>query len=95
MNGIYLYLFFQVCKFILTFDSSIICLTELQEAIRLFFDEQIQIAADETTQLAVEPLIKGQFEIQTLLDQWLKLTQVNPSFENKSIFIFFFFLIGM
>ena len=49
---------------------------ELQEAIRLFFQEQIQLAADESSRLAVEPLLKGQLEIQTLLDQWLKLFQV-------------------
>jgi hypothetical protein len=49
---------------------------ELQEALRLFFIEQIQTSADETTQLAVEPLINGQIEFQTLLDQWFKLVQV-------------------
>ncbi|UJR14533.1 hypothetical protein I4U23_001529 [Adineta vaga] len=48
---------------------------KLQEALRLFFNEQIQIAADEITQLAVEPLIKGQLELQTILDQWFKLVQ--------------------
>ncbi|CAF5181087.1 unnamed protein product, partial [Rotaria magnacalcarata] len=32
---------------------------KLQEALRLFFNEQIQIVADETTQLAVQPLIEG------------------------------------
>ncbi|CAF0870066.1 unnamed protein product [Adineta ricciae] len=48
---------------------------KLQEALRLFFDEQIQLAADEITQLAVEPLIKGQLETQTVLDQWFKLVQ--------------------
>lgn len=50
---------------------------ELQEALRLFFHEQVQIAADEITQQAVEPLIKGQLEIQTVLDQWFKLVQVS------------------
>ena len=36
-----------------------VCFTiELQEALRLFFNEQIQIVADETTQLAVQPLIE-------------------------------------
>ncbi|CAF4321632.1 unnamed protein product, partial [Adineta steineri] len=48
---------------------------KLQEALRLFFNEQIQIAADETTQSAVEPIINGQVEIQTILDQWFKLVQ--------------------
>ncbi|CAF3779670.1 unnamed protein product [Rotaria sordida] len=48
---------------------------KLQEALRLFFNEQTQIIADETTQLAVQPFIEGQFEIQTLLDQWFNLVQ--------------------
>ncbi|CAF2551171.1 unnamed protein product [Rotaria sp. Silwood2] len=48
---------------------------KLQEALRLFFNEQTQIVADETTQLAVQPFIEGQFEIQTLLDQWFNLVQ--------------------
>jgi hypothetical protein len=55
---------------------SIIGLIELQEALRVFFQEQSQIAADEKSQLAVEPLIKGQIEIKTLLDQWLKFVEV-------------------
>ncbi|CAF1189741.1 unnamed protein product [Rotaria sordida] len=48
---------------------------KLQEALLLFFNEQTQIIADETTQLAVQPFIEGQFEIQTLLDQWFNLVQ--------------------
>lgn len=55
---------------------SIIDPIELQEALRVFFQEQSQIAADEKSELAVEPLIKGQLEIKTLLDQWLKFVEV-------------------
>ncbi|CAF3777583.1 unnamed protein product [Rotaria socialis] len=49
--------------------------SKLQEALRLFFNEQIQIVADETTQLAVQSLIEGQCEIQPLLDHWFNLVQ--------------------
>jgi hypothetical protein len=36
----------------------------------------MQLAADQTSQSAVEPLINGPLEIKTLLDQWLKLLEV-------------------
>jgi hypothetical protein len=79
------------------FRSNIFCCsTELQEALRLFFNEQIQIAADEMTQLAVEPFIKGELEIQTVLDQWFKLVQVNIYSKLKqSFFCSFFLIIGI
>jgi len=64
---------------------------ELQEALRVFFNEQTQIYADELTQLSIEPFIKGEHEIQPVLDQWFKLVEVNFHFkkEEKSIFISF------
>ena len=57
-------------------SRSSIDLLELHEALRLFLQEQSQAVADETSQLAVEPLIKGQLEIKTLLDHWLKFVEV-------------------
>ena len=50
---------------------------ELEESLRLFFKEQTQLAADQATQLAIEPVIHGQIEIKKLLDHWLKLVDVN------------------
>jgi hypothetical protein len=41
------------------------------------------------TQLAIEPVIKDQVEIQTLLDQWFKLVQVKKRINNK-LFLFLF-----
>jgi hypothetical protein len=41
------------------------------------------------TQLAIEPVIKDQVEIQTLLDQWFKLVQVKKTNQQEIIFISF------
>jgi hypothetical protein len=64
----------QLSLFNLIFHLSTI---ELRQALDLFFNEQIQIYADETAQSAIEPLLSGQLETQTLLEQWFKLVQVN------------------
>lgn len=63
-----------------SFKSSI----ELNEALRLFFNEQTQILADETTQEAIQPFIEGQCEVQVLLDYWFNLVQVKS---YKEIFV--------
>jgi len=49
---------------------------DLQEALRKFFDEQMQIVADDWTESVVSPYIKGEQEIQPVLDQWFKLVEV-------------------
>jgi hypothetical protein len=51
-------------------------LIELYDAVRLFFREQIQLAADEASESAIEPFINGHIEIKTLLDQWFRLVEV-------------------
>ncbi len=61
---------------------------ELQEALRIFFTEHVQIAADEFTQSIIEPFLKGQQEIQPILDQWFKLVEVNKSSSSFSPIFF-------
>jgi hypothetical protein len=69
---------------------------ELYEALKSFFYEQTQISADELTQLAIEPFIKGELEIQSVLDQWFKLVEVKFSFfQGKKIFVFLIQIVGM
>jgi hypothetical protein len=61
---------------------------ELQEALRIFFTEHVQIAADEFTQSIIEPFLKGQQEVQPILDQWFKLVEVNKSSSSFSSIYF-------
>ena len=77
-------MFFQVNTFELScriYPFSI----ELQEALRVFFKEHIQIAADEFTQSTIEPFLRTEQEIQPVLDQWFKLVEVNHHPFSSSI----------
>ena len=87
-------------EFYFTHFTRVFLFIELQEVLQTFFNEQIQVTANETAQLAIEPLVQGELEIQTLLDQWLKLVQVNSdstrmTTKKEDPMSFCFLILGM